>query len=71
MISPDHLPADHRQGMKRATQELPAGECNETAVKAGIREPHFDGANPCRADAETDDPQGDVDQVGLTEGLDR
>ncbi|MCX5881806.1 MAG: hypothetical protein NTU74_08405 [Deltaproteobacteria bacterium] len=56
--------------MKRAIQELPAGECNKAAVKAGIRESHFDGANPFRADAKTDDSQRDVDQVGLAEGLD-
>jgi len=57
--------------MERVFQELPAGECNEAAVKTGFRELRFDGANPFRTDAETDDSQGDVDQIGLTEGLDR
>ena len=40
-------------------------------MKADIRELRFDGANPFRADAKTDDSQGDVDQVGLAEGLNR
>ncbi len=69
--NPEYLPVDHRQGMEWALKELPAGEYNETAVKAGIRKLRFDSANPFRTDAETDDSQGDIYQINLAKGLDR
>ena len=31
------LPADHREGLQRCAKELPASECEEAGVKAGVR----------------------------------